>query len=295
MMSGSIIVGAVLVASVALALPHRPCRPRPLPSAGARELVSRPPGSDHRHLVLVEGTLRALHLDLDPTATLVALRGAVALGVVAALLVGGAPAATLAGSVVLLTPRLARRVLARRTAAQREQQLVPMLEAMASDLRAGSALAPAFVAVAHATAAPLGNDLRVVAAEIQHGAPLGQALDRWGARAGDGGAVHLVVAALTVAATAGGEVARSVDRLASTLRERRDLRAEVRSLATQARASAAVLVAAPLGFAALVAGVEPGAITFLASSPIGLLCLAGGLTLDALGATWMGRILRDTP
>ena len=84
-------------------------------------------------------------------------------------------------------------------------------------------------------------------------------------------------------------MARAVDRVAATLRERRELRAEVRALATQARASAGVLAVAPLAFAALVSTIEPGVVGFLVTTPVGLACLAVGLGLDGLGALWMAR------
>jgi tight adherence protein B len=85
-------------------------------------------------------------------------------------------------------------------------------------------------------------------------------------------------------------VARAVDRTAATLRERQELRGEVRALATQARASAAVLALAPLAFAGLVATIEPAATTFLVASPVGWACLGGGLVLELVGAVWMSRI-----
>jgi tight adherence protein B len=104
--------------------------------------------------------------------------------------------------------------------------------------------------------------------------------------------VRLTAAALGLGVEAGGEVARSVDRVAATLRERRELQAEAHSLATQARASATVLGLAPLGFTALVSSVEPGVVRVLVASPVGWLCLGGGLALDAAGLTWMSRIVR---
>jgi tight adherence protein B len=88
-------------------------------------------------------------------------------------------------------------------------------------------------------------------------------------------------------------VARAVDAVAATLRERREVQGEVVALATQARTSAGLLVVAPLGFAALVSTIEPGAVEFLVGTPLGWACLAGGLGLDALGAVWMQRIVRS--
>jgi tight adherence protein B len=166
-----------------------------------------------------------------------------------------------------------------------------MLERLASALRAGTALGPALVAVAVSTPDPLRSELALLSADITHGASVSDALDRWGANAGDSPAVRLVVGALGLGAQAGGELARAADRLASTLRERAELQAEVRALATQARSSAWVLAAAPVGFTALVSSIEPAVIRTLLTTPVGLACLLVGVALDAAGAAWMARIV----
>ena len=71
---------------------------------------------------------------------------------------------------------------------------------------------------------------------------------------------------------------------------RHEVQAEVHALATQARTSAGLLAVAPLAFAGLVATIEPGAVAFLITSPVGVACLLLGVGLDAVGATWMRRI-----
>ncbi len=173
---------------------------------------------------------------------------------------------------------------------RRDAQLPDALDRLASSLRSGQAVGPALVELATDVADPLGRELRTVAGSLAHGAAVAVALARWEASPESSADVRLVAAALTLGADAGGEVARAVDRIATTLRERRELHAEVRSLATQARASAGVLALAPLAFTGLVATIEPKAATFLVTSPIGWACLAAGLSLEAVGATWMARI-----
>ena len=115
----------------------------------------------------------------------------------------------------------------------------------------------------------------------------------WAGSDGASRDVRLVAAALTIGAGSGGEVARAVDGVAVTLRERHEVLAEARALATQARASAAVLATAPLVFALLVATVEPDAIAFLFTTPLGVGCLVLGLGLDVAGWLWMARITRS--
>lgn len=128
---------------------------------------------------------------------------------------------------------------------------------------------------------------------LEHGAGVPAALRSWSTGGSASAQVRHVAASLSLAAEVGGPVARSVDRVAATLRERRELRDEARALATQSRASAAVLALAPVGFAALVAAVEPAALSFLFGSPVGLACLTSGLLLEAAGALWMARMLRS--
>ena len=159
-------------------------------------------------------------------------------------------------------------------------------------LRAGHAIGPALRELAGATSAPLGAELRPLAAALDHGVPVAAALDRWAAHRDASPDVRLVAAALTLGAHAGGEVARAVDQISTTLRERRELQGEVRALATQARTSAAVLAIAPLAFTVLVSTIEPRAVGFLVTTPLGLVCLVLGLGLEALGAIWMNQITR---
>ena len=54
-----------------------------------------------------------------------------------------------------------------------------------------------------------------------------------------------------------------------------------------------VVAAAPAGFAAIVAIVDRSALAALVSTPIGVLSLAAGLVLEALGIWWMGRLCRS--
>lgn len=176
---------------------------------------------------------------------------------------------------------------------RRDAQLPEALDRLASAVRGGQAIGPALRELAGTVPDPLGSDLRPMAMAMDQGQPVARALAGWAGGPGASPDVHLVVAALTLGAQAGGEVARALDRVAATLRERREVQGEVHALATQARASAGVLAVAPLGFAALVSTIEPGSAAFLVTSPLGMACLVAGLGLEALGCVWMARITRS--
>lgn len=181
---------------------------------------------------------------------------------------------------------LRRRVLARE---QRQQQLPAALERLAGALRSGSSLPIALDEVSAALAPPIGTELAAVAREAARGRPVRDALDDWSAAHDDPG-TRLAASALVLADVVGTAPARAVDGVAATVRERLDLAAERRALATQARTSALVLTVAPVGFATLLVltGTEAG--SFLLGSPAGWTCLALGTVLDAVGVWWMARL-----
>lgn len=290
---------AVVCAVILLAGARSPApRGARLREASAAEITGRgaagapgePPPAGH-------GSVAALLVDLgaiERTESAQAVARAVAVaGVALGAALGGALAALLALGAALATPAVARKVLKLRNDDRRDAQLPQMLDRLASSLRGGTSLGQALVAAAEATPEPLGADLRSISTMVEHGAGVPAALRGWSDRSSASPQVRHVAASLSLAAEVGGPVARSVDRVAATLRERRELRDEARALATQSRASAAVLALAPVGFAVLVAAVEPSALSFLFSSPIGLACLTSGLLLEAVGAFWMARMLRS--
>jgi tight adherence protein B len=119
--------------------------------------------------------------------------------------------------------------------------------------------------------------------------PLVPSLDEWAGRC-PRASVRLAVAALAMAADAGGASAAAVDGVAATLRANVTTAAEVRALASQARYSAMVIALAPLAFAVLAAGTDSDSLDFMLRTPLGVACLTAGLGLDAVGAWWMHRI-----
>ena len=217
------------------------------------------------------------------------LAAALAAVTAASLLAGPLGAGSLAAALVT-APRLLGPSVRRRRLRRRDEQLAPWLERVASGLRAGLSLSAALAAATPTAPWPLRLDLEELDRSVRAGG-LRAGLARWADRADTSPAVALAANALDLGASAGGEVARAVDRVAATLRDRREAQAEVRALATQARASAVVLALAPLGFCALLAAVEPAVPRILLTTPIGWACLVGGLGLEAAGAAWMSRIV----
>ena len=173
-----------------------------------------------------------------------------------------------------------------------EAQLPGFLEAIARGLRTGLQLGPAAVEAASSTPPPLHHEVAPLVAELRRGVRSADVFDRW-ARRRPGSGAGLAAAAMAFAATAGGARARAIDGVAATLRDRAALELEVRSLTSQARVSAMMIAALPLGFMLLSAGAGDHAAGFLFTTRLGLAILACGLGLDAVGALWMRRIVNS--
>jgi tight adherence protein B len=137
---------------------------------------------------------------------------------------------------------------------------------------------------------PWSASARSLVATAHAGLPLAAALRRWSA----GGEERALVAdALLIAGSTGGSQVRALDAAAATLAERRALQREIRALAAQASASAAVLVAAPVAFALGVALLDDRVRRFYTGSLAGLGCVIAGALLDAAGGWWMVRLVRS--
>ena len=212
-------------------------------------------------------------------------------GIVAAATMIGPIAVGLAGVAAVAASIVVRCRRRTEVVAGRRAQLPQALERLAAALRSGSSLPVALGEAGRATPDPLGAELETVARGAAQGQPIAGVLDDWTRDHRDPG-TRLAATALVLATVVGAAPARAVDGVASTLRERLELAAERRALASQARTSAVVLSLAPLAFAVLLAMTDAAAARFLLRTTAGWVCLAAGLGLNALGAWWMARLTR---
>ncbi|HEX6311484.1 MAG TPA: type II secretion system F family protein [Acidimicrobiia bacterium] len=241
-----------------------------------------------RPRVHLAAALQRADLDLAPEQALELSFAAVAgAGLLAATLAPGlAPAAVVvtaaSGPVGLHLARGRRR--SRLAAA-----LPAAAEQVASELRGGGTVRDGLDRLVQGDG-PLAPELRRVCARVELGVPLGDSLAAWPGES-DLGEVRAVAGAFAVAATVGGRSAAALDGLAASLRDRLGAVAEARSLSSQARLSAVVVGAAPLAYLGFSALVDPTTLTVLVGTGVGRVCLVVGLTLEALAALWMRRIV----
>ncbi len=182
--------------------------------------------------------------------------------------------------------------VSRRRRDRRAAAAVPVfLDSVAAEMRGGATVEGA-IAESASMGGPLGSDLQRVLGRVGLGGRLEDALSSWAVERAVRG-VRPAAGALALAAEVGGPAADALEGLASSLREGLAASAEARSLSAQARMSALVVGAGPIGFLVVSAVADPSATTRLFATAAGRVCLAAGLVLEALGAIWMRYLLRE--
>lgn len=172
-----------------------------------------------------------------------------------------------------------------------EAGLPDALMLMASSLRSGFALDQAIVAAAEQSDNEVATELKRAVQEIRIGSALEDALDRAATRI-DSPDFHWVVTALRIQRRSGGNLAELLITVSKTVRQRADLAREVRALTAEGRLSSYVLMALPIGIFCFLLVTQPGYLTPMWSSTLGLIISAFGLVMLTVGWLLMKRLVR---
>lgn len=220
----------------------------------------------------------------------VATSAAVALAA-ATLAVAGPVAACIAAAAAVAAVRWRAAQLQARAAAVERAAAVQGCAVLAAELSAGRTPAEALAAAAQVAVGPSRAALRAAAAAAGVGGDVASALASGASASAVGPVLRALAACWTVCAASGSGLAASVRRLEEGLRSdaarRRALEAELAG----PRATAALLAVLPLVGLAMAAGLGADPLHVLLHTAAGVVCLALGLALDAVGVWWTGRLV----
>ena len=159
-----------------------------------------------------------------------------------------------------------------------EEQLVDFLTLSANAMRAGNSLLQALDLSARELPEPIGTELKRTLREINLGLSVDEALHRLVARLPSAD-LDLVVTAVMIQRQVGGDLAGILDSIASTIRQRQQMKAQVRTLTAQGRLSGLVIAGLPFGLLLILRAMNPEYVSLLWTEPIGLLLLGTGLEI----------------
>ncbi len=164
-----------------------------------------------------------------------------------------APAALLSATAV---PYLALRFLRARRQGRFAAQFPDALDMIVRSLRAGLPVPIAINMVSREMTDPIGTEFGIVSDEITYGADLETAMRNLYARLGSDD-LPLFVTAVGIQGSTGGNLGEILENLSGVIRQRFKMRRKIRALASEARASAMILSALPIGMFIVVQVVAP--------------------------------------
>ena len=218
-------------------------------------------------------------------------------GGLALLVVFFAPGATLgvllaivAGLVGFMLP--AWLVAIRRSRRQKElnDQLPEMLALISNSLRSGFAFTQAIDLAADQLKPPISEELKLVQRDTTLGASMDAALQSMADRSGSYD-FEMVVSSVLIQRTIGGNLSEILERVAETVKERKRLEGEIRSLTASQRFTGLVLSIYPIVLGLIFFAIAPDVWKVLVTEEAGRLMLALAAVLQVIGIITIRRIL----
>ena len=183
-----------------------------------------------------------------------------------------------------------RRKRTRRLAAF-EEQFPEALDFLARSMRAGHAFTISLRMASEDMPDPLGLEFRTLFNEQNLGAPLENALNNLAARVPllD---VRFFVSAVVLQKQTGGNLGEILSRLAHVIRERFQLKGQVKAASAHGRVTALVLTILPAATAVLMMLAAPAYLTSMLDDPDGKKLIAGSIVGQIVGQFIIRKIIR---
>jgi tight adherence protein B len=172
------------------------------------------------------------------------------------------------------------------------EELFPeALDMLSRAIRAGHAFQSAVGMVADELKAPVGPEFKMMFERQNYGLPLRDALDQMAERVPilD---VRFFVTAVLIQRDTGGNLSEILETLARVVRERFNLRRQIRTHTAHGRFTAGVLLALPpvLAFAMMV--INPDHMNVLFHEKVGQMVLLVAVVMQVVGFFWIRKVIR---
>ena len=169
-------------------------------------------------------------------------------------------------------------------------QLVEMLGMVANSLKSGYGLMQSFEFAGKQLDAPLATELKRMLRDANLGMSAEDALQALGERIGSPD-LDMVLTAINIQRTVGGNLAEILESVAHTMRERERIRGEIATLTSQQRMTGIIIGGLPVGMGALFMLINPDYMGLLFTTTVGRGMLLAAVVLEFLGAMSMKKLL----
>jgi tight adherence protein B len=178
-----------------------------------------------------------------------------------------------------------------RRTAKFEELFPEAVDLMARALRAGHAFTTALGMVAEEMPQPIGGEFRLLYDRQNFGLPLPEALREFAERVPLLDARFFAIAVLTQRES-GGNLSEVLDNLASVIRDRFNVKRQVRAKSAHGRLTGWILAAMPPALVVAFLAVNPSYLRPLVDDPVGVRMVVMGIGLQIVGTLIIRRIIR---
>ncbi len=163
-----------------------------------------------------------------------------------------------------------------------EAQLGDTLIMMCNGLRSGFSFNQVMENVANDMPPPIGIEFGRVCNEIRYGATMEEALNNMCDRVKSADLL-LVVSAVLIQRTTGGNLSEILSTISNTIRERIKIKGEINSITAQGRMSGLIIGALPIGIAAILMVVNPEYMSTFFTTTAGNIMLIVSVVMEVVG------------
>jgi tight adherence protein B len=186
---------------------------------------------------------------------------------------------------------LTLKLLTSRRQARFDEQVPDTLQMLTGGMRAGHSLLRAIDASAKESDSPMAEELTRIVNETRIGRDLGESMYEVAARTANED-FNWITQAIGIHREVGGDLAEVLDHVGETIRDRNQIRRQVRALSAEGRISALVLVALPVVMFVILCLMNPlYATTFMSTLP-GFVMIGVAALMLILGSLWLSRLVK---
>jgi tight adherence protein B len=202
---------------------------------------------------------------------------------------GFAPQFVIAGVVAYLVPMRVVRWRQNRRLKRFNLRLPDTLSLLSNALKAGLSLPQAIESVAQTASSPIGDELTRVMQEVKLGTATPAALANMVRRVGSVD-LDLIVTAISIQSAVGGNLARILDGISHTIRQRIQMKSQIGAMTAQMRASGWIITLLPFIVAAILNVITPSYFRVMFTDPAGRVLLGMATVSIIIGNVFIRRI-----
>lgn len=271
--------------------PDQPASAGPLASLAAKVRSLGDRYAERDEASSIDASLDQAGINLRPGEFVVVSATGIVVVTLLGMTVAGAPGAIIFGGAAAMAPRTILKALTERRRRAFGDQLEGTLQIIAGSLRAGYGLTQSISTVAEESPAPTSQEFNRVVIENRLGRTVEQSMEAMAARM-DNEDLGWVVDAIQIQHEVGGNLAEVLDTVTATIRDRNQIKRQVKALSAEGRISAFILLALPFVIGAFIAMISPDYLSELTTTTLGRIMLGIAALLMGAGAAWIKKIVK---